>query len=126
MTRHDDEAIGTMNGEPGSGPTGLEAAVDEKHIPPSTDEKDHSASSLNDMKYDPEKHAVTDMELAAMEDDLARLDNDKVLETAADFSTALVSADDDETMRVNTFRMWFSGVGYAAFGSVLGILFVRF
>lgn len=123
MTRHDDEAIGTMNGEPGSGPTGLEAAVDEKHIPPSTDEKDHSASSLNDMKYDPEKHAVTNMELAAMEDDLARLDNDKVLETAADFSTALVSADDDETMRVNTFRMWFSGVGYAAFGSVLGILF---
>jgi hypothetical protein len=50
--------------------------------------------------------------------------NEKVLETAADFSTALVSLDDDPTLRVYTFRMWFTGIGLAVFGSVLGMLFV--
>ena len=76
-----------------------------------------------DEKYDAEKHAVPEIELAAL-DDMARIDNDKVLETAADFATALVSADDDPTLRINTFRMWFCGIGFAGFGSVLGMLFV--
>lgn len=49
---------------------------------------------------------------------------EKVLETAEDFATALVSLDDDPTMPLNTFRMWFSGIGLAVFGSVLAMLFV--
>ncbi|KAI0925229.1 hypothetical protein AcW2_005905 [Taiwanofungus camphoratus] len=48
---------------------------------------------------------------------------EKVLETADDFSRALVSMDDDPTLPIHTFRMWFTGVGLAVFGSVLGMLF---
>jgi len=49
---------------------------------------------------------------------------EKVLETPEDFATALVSLDDDPTLPVYTFRMWFAGIGLAVFGSVLGMLFV--
>ncbi|KZT64582.1 peptide transporter MTD1 [Daedalea quercina L-15889] len=48
---------------------------------------------------------------------------EKVLETAADFSRALVSGDDDPSLPIHTFRMWFSGLGLAVFGAVLGMLF---
>lgn len=51
---------------------------------------------------------------------------EKVLETAEDFATALVSLEDDPTLPVHTFRMWFSGVGLSVFGAVLGMLFVSF
>lgn len=49
---------------------------------------------------------------------------EKVLETAEDFATALVSLEDDPTLPIHTFRMWFSGLGLAVFGAVLGMLFV--
>ncbi|PCH43920.1 peptide transporter MTD1 [Wolfiporia cocos MD-104 SS10] len=48
---------------------------------------------------------------------------EKVLETAEDFSRALVSGEDDPMLPVHTFRMWFTGVGLAIFGAVLGMLF---
>lgn len=48
---------------------------------------------------------------------------EKVLETAEDFSRALVSSDDDPNLIIHTFRMWFTGVGLAVFGAVLGMLF---
>ncbi|KAH9842362.1 OPT oligopeptide transporter [Rhodofomes roseus] len=48
---------------------------------------------------------------------------EKVLETAEDFSRALVSSDDDPDLMIHTFRMWFTGVGLAVFGAVLGMLF---
>jgi hypothetical protein len=46
-----------------------------------------------------------------------------VLETAADISVALCSLDDDPSMPIHTFRMWFIGLGLAVFGAVLGMLF---
>lgn len=49
---------------------------------------------------------------------------EKVLETAVDFSRALVSSEDDPTLLIHTFRMWFIGTGLAVFGAVLGMLFV--
>lgn len=49
---------------------------------------------------------------------------DKVLETAEDFSRALVSSEDDTNLPCHTFRMWLTGVGLAVFGAVLGMLFV--
>ena len=49
---------------------------------------------------------------------------EKVLETAEDFSRALVSSDDDPNLTIHTFRMWFTGIGLAVFGAVLGMLFV--
>ncbi|KAH9924915.1 OPT oligopeptide transporter [Fomitopsis serialis] len=48
---------------------------------------------------------------------------EKVLETAEDFAKILISLDDDPTMPIHTFRMWFTGVGLAVFASVLGMLF---
>ncbi|PCH41996.1 peptide transporter MTD1 [Wolfiporia cocos MD-104 SS10] len=48
---------------------------------------------------------------------------ERVLSTAADFSRALVSTADDPTLPIHTFRMWFTGVGLAVFGAVLGMLF---
>ncbi|GJJ06767.1 hypothetical protein Clacol_000963 [Clathrus columnatus] len=48
---------------------------------------------------------------------------EKVLETAEDFATALVSLEDDPTLPIHTFRMWFSGLGLAVFGAVLAMLF---
>lgn len=47
-----------------------------------------------------------------------------VLETANDFAQRLISLDDDPTMPIHTFRMWFTGIGLAVFASVLGMLFV--
>jgi hypothetical protein len=44
-------------------------------------------------------------------------------ETAEDFAVALCSLDDDPTMPIHTFRMWFIGIGLAVFGAVLGMLF---
>ncbi|KAF8521458.1 OPT oligopeptide transporter protein-domain-containing protein [Hysterangium stoloniferum] len=49
--------------------------------------------------------------------------NEKVMETAKDFATALVSLEDGPTLPIHTFRMWFLGIGLAVFGSVLGMLF---
>lgn len=97
----------------------LDGSVDEKREGSSLDEK--HASSM-DEKYDAEKHAVEVVEFEGL-DDLARMDNDKVLETPSDFATALVSLQDDPELPINTFRMWFCGIGFAGFGSVLGMLF---
>lgn len=49
---------------------------------------------------------------------------EQVLETADDFAKRLISLDDDPTMPIHTFRMWFTGIGLAVFASVLGMLFV--
>jgi hypothetical protein len=49
--------------------------------------------------------------------------NVRFAETAEDFAVGLCSLDDDPTMRIHTFRMWFIGVGLAVFGAVLGMLF---
>jgi hypothetical protein len=86
------------------------------------DAKDDSSVDRKD-GHDIEKVPESDEEFAKL-DDLDRLDNDKVLETAEDFSVALVSLQDDPTLTINTFRMWFCGIGFAGFGSVLGMLFV--
>ncbi|KAI0730217.1 OPT oligopeptide transporter [Fomitopsis betulina] len=48
---------------------------------------------------------------------------EQVLETADDFAKRLISLDDDPTMPIHTFRMWFTGIGLAVFASVLGMLF---
>ena len=124
MTRHEDDSVAApqaAHATLGTEDTPVVMAEKEKTVgtsgsASSIDEKDPSA-------FDAEKHAVPDVELAAL-DDMAKLDNDKVLETAGDFVTALVSSQDDPTLPINTFRMWFCGIGFAAFGSVLAMLFV--
>ncbi|KAI0736648.1 OPT oligopeptide transporter [Fomitopsis betulina] len=63
---------------------------------------------------------VDEVEVGDLHDEHGR---EKVLETAEDFSRALVSSDDDPNLPIHTFRMWFTGIGLAVFGAVLGMLF---
>jgi hypothetical protein len=45
-------------------------------------------------------------------------------ETDADYATRLISLDDDPTLRIYTFRMWFLALGLSCFAAVLGQIFV--
>lgn len=83
-----------------------------------------NTASLDEKDYQDVENISSSEDHFSELDDLARLDSDKVLETAQDFSVALVSLQDDPTLPTNTFRMWFCGLGFAGFGSVLGMLFV--
>ncbi|SCV69385.1 BQ2448_2405 [Microbotryum intermedium] len=48
---------------------------------------------------------------------------ERVIETAHDFSTRLISLEDDTTIQVHTVRMWSIGLGLTCFGAVLGQIF---
>ncbi|KAJ6452376.1 OPT oligopeptide transporter [Mycena vitilis] len=48
---------------------------------------------------------------------------ERPIETDADYATRLISLDDDPTLRVFTFRMWFLGLGLSCFSAVLGQIF---
>ncbi|EPT00110.1 OPT oligopeptide transporter [Fomitopsis schrenkii] len=88
---------------------------DEKHIQEKTEVLE-KAGSLSSGTVDDNEVDADDK----LHDERGR---EKVLETAEDFSRALVSSDDDPTLTINTFRMWFTGIGLAVFGAVLGMLF---
>ena len=51
------------------------------------------------------------------------LQEDKVLSTAEDLVTQVISVTDDPSLNPWTFRMWFLGLGLAIFGSVLQEIF---
>lgn len=93
------------------------------HLPqPGEKDVDGLKSSLDEKKED--SSAVDDaVEFEADEAYLDDTGREKVLVTAEDFSTRLISLDDDPDMYINTFRMWFSGIGLAVFAAVLGMLF---
>ncbi|THU99543.1 OPT oligopeptide transporter [Dendrothele bispora CBS 962.96] len=55
--------------------------------------------------------------------DLGEDGKERPIETDADYSTRLVSLEDDPSLRIFTFRMWFLGLGLACFGAVLGQIF---
>jgi hypothetical protein len=82
------------------------SSVDEK-APPSydTEEKQTGLSATGDA-YDAD--LAHDESGAVLYDESGR---EKVLETAQDFSIALCSLEDDPTMPIFTFRMWFAGIG---------------
>jgi hypothetical protein len=46
-------------------------------------------------------------------------------ETDIDVATRLISLEDDPSLPVFTFRLWFLGLGLSCFGAVLGQIFVR-
>lgn len=48
-----------------------------------------------------------------------------LIATDQDYALRLLSLEDDPTLPVLTFRMWFLGLGLSCFGSVLGQIFVR-
>ena len=49
-----------------------------------------------------------------------------VTETDSDYALRLLSLEDDPTLPIFTFRMWFLSLGLSCFGAVLGQIFVRF
>ncbi|KAJ6465562.1 OPT oligopeptide transporter [Mycena vitilis] len=49
--------------------------------------------------------------------------HERPIETDTDYATRLISLDDDPTLRVFTFRMWFLGLGLSCFSAVLGQIF---
>ncbi|KAJ7027092.1 OPT oligopeptide transporter [Mycena alexandri] len=55
--------------------------------------------------------------------DLGEDGHERPIDTDADYATRLVSLDDDPTLRVFTFRMWFLGLGLSCFSAVLGQIF---
>ncbi|SCZ93431.1 BZ3500_MvSof-1268-A1-R1_Chr6-3g08656 [Microbotryum saponariae] len=44
----------------------------------------------------------------------------RVIQTAHDYSTRLISLEDDQTLPVHTLRMWTIGLGLTCFGAILG------
>ncbi|CAA7268243.1 unnamed protein product [Cyclocybe aegerita] len=55
--------------------------------------------------------------------DLGADGKERPIETDADYSTRLISLDDDPTLPIWTFRMWFLSLGLSCFGAVLGQIF---
>ncbi|SCZ97545.1 BZ3500_MvSof-1268-A1-R1_Chr4-3g07241 [Microbotryum saponariae] len=55
--------------------------------------------------------------------DLGLGTDNRVIETAHDFSTRLISLEDDPSLPVHTIRMWTIGLGLTCFGAVLGQIF---
>lgn len=93
-------------------------------------ELDDPKSPGSDHSSGIEKVGIHDEKSDDVEDDINEVGEpdsngkEKVLETADDFAKRLISLDDDPTMPIHTFRMWFTGIGLAVFASVLGMLFV--
>ncbi|BGP27035.1 hypothetical protein JCM10295v2_005997 [Rhodotorula toruloides] len=48
---------------------------------------------------------------------------ERPIETAEDIATRCISLEDDPTMAIHTFRMYFLGIGLTAFAAVLGQIF---
>ncbi|PCH44089.1 peptide transporter MTD1, partial [Wolfiporia cocos MD-104 SS10] len=99
-----------------------EAADLVEHLPHYSHEKEGSVSNEKlDKLESVNSQTAEELELDdKLYDERGR---EKVLETAADFSRALVSSEDDPSLPIHTFRMWFTGLGLAVFGAVLGMLF---
>ncbi|KAF5348950.1 hypothetical protein D9758_014208 [Tetrapyrgos nigripes] len=55
--------------------------------------------------------------------DLGEDGKERPIETDADYSLRLVSLEDDPSLPIFTFRLWFLGVGLSCFGAVLGQIF---
>ncbi|KAJ7764119.1 OPT oligopeptide transporter [Mycena maculata] len=55
--------------------------------------------------------------------DLGTDGHERPIETDSDYATRLISLDDDPTLRVYTFRMFFLGLGLSCFAAVLGQIF---
>ncbi|KAE9396396.1 OPT oligopeptide transporter [Gymnopus androsaceus JB14] len=56
--------------------------------------------------------------------DLGEDGKERPITTSSDYAVRLVSLEDDPTLRIFTFRMWFLGIGLSCFGSVLGQIFI--
>ncbi|KAH9941493.1 OPT oligopeptide transporter [Amylocystis lapponica] len=122
MTRHDIDHDGPVNGPAANVPIdGVAQLPHVHHLDVPGDSNPYGSNEKVDKLAHSDIASSDEIEVEVkLYDENGR---DKVLETAEDFATALVSLDDDPAMIIHTFRMWFIGVGLAVFGAVLGMLF---
>ncbi|KAJ7210963.1 OPT oligopeptide transporter [Mycena rebaudengoi] len=98
----------------------------EKHL---SDSKPDSQGSFSDEKSPERVDLVSVEEVGEVYADGPRLidlgedGRERPIETDHDYATRLIALDDDPTLRVFTFRMWFLAVGLSCFSSVLGQIF---
>ncbi|GJJ13987.1 hypothetical protein Clacol_008244 [Clathrus columnatus] len=113
MTRHEENIVHDRQ----------EAVELAEELPSYMDRTSASFGSEKDFDHKLEASLSPEVALDAEDRLYTETGKEKVLETAEDFATALVSLDDDPTLPVHTLRMWFAGLGLAAFGAILGMLF---
>ncbi|TCD60776.1 hypothetical protein EIP91_009533, partial [Steccherinum ochraceum] len=88
-------------------------------------------SSSLDEKFNEKGDSVSivhDTQVGDVYDDVRDIDlgedgKERPIETDVDIATRLISLEDDPTLPVYTFRMWFLGLGLSCFGAVLGQIF---
>lgn len=116
MTRHEENIVHDRD----------EAVELAAELPPTYVNRTSVSFSSDEKDLDRKLEAILSPDVALDAEDHLYTESgkEKVLETAQDFSTALVSLDDDPDLPVHTLRMWVAGLGLAAFGAVLGMLFV--
>jgi hypothetical protein len=100
------------------GTTGSDGFADEK-ASPAYGEK--NAIDVHDGPID--ATAVGDVSADVRAIDLDASGKERPIETAEDYALRLLSLEDDVTLPIYTFRMWFLGLGLSCFGAVLGQLF---
>ncbi|GAA5887704.1 hypothetical protein JCM6882_001503 [Rhodosporidiobolus microsporus] len=95
--------------------------IDEEHkISTPTDEKD--AAALGEKTTQPVDPDVGFMGHVDESNILAN-GKERPIETAEDIATRCISLEDDPTLPIHTFRMYFLGLGLTAFAAVLGQIF---
>nr|AUB29454.1 oligopeptide transporter [Flammulina velutipes]QED11046.1 oligopeptide transporter 2 [Flammulina velutipes] len=98
--------------------------------------KRESDGSIQDEKFSQDEknvggkvdNASQPVEYGEVFDDIRMIDlgedgKERPIETDTDVATRLISLEDDPTLPIWTFRMWFLGVGLSCFGAVLGQIF---
>ncbi|KAJ7597691.1 OPT oligopeptide transporter [Mycena floridula] len=103
--------INTLEKDAGP-PSPVESYIDEKA---SFKEKPESLSTPDTFIGD----VYEDVRIIDLGDD----GKERPIETAADWSLRLISLEDDPTLPVWTFRLWFLAVGLSCFGAVLSEVF---
>ncbi|KAH8114070.1 peptide transporter MTD1 [Phellopilus nigrolimitatus] len=78
-----------------------------------------------DEKSDPDEKGSVSVHSAPEDvwDDKTPDGKERPIETDVDVVTRLISLEDDPTLPILTFRMWFLGLGLSCFGAVLGQIF---
>lgn len=128
-------------------PSNEASSLDEKLSLKKDNEKHHDNAHFHDKKHMNEEVVAMDYQVGDVFEEHRAIDLDEngkerpigqstqspqrvingltiPIESDADYALRLLSLDDDPSLRINTFRMWFLGLGLSCFGAVLGQIFV--
>ncbi|GAA5886511.1 hypothetical protein JCM6882_001666 [Rhodosporidiobolus microsporus] len=84
-----------------------------------TDEKDATAFGTKSVNDDPNVGFMDKVD----DSNILANGKERPIETAEDIATRCISLEDDPTLQIHTFRMYFLGLGLTAFAAVLGQIF---